>query len=102
MIKNEAPDADSVASIASATQQSIPAQKITGNLVIKDTKDLIGFWVGRFIPDTAIEPMQIGDRQGWDYSNKINISIDEIKEDSVNGHSVVAGNNRPFTGTITK
>jgi len=102
MIKNDAPDADSVASTASAAQQSIPAQKITGNLVIKDTKDLIGFWVGQFKPDTAIEPMQIGDRQGWDYSNKINISIDEIKGDTVNGHSVVAGNNRPFTGTITK
>ena len=32
--------------------------------------------------------------------NKIKISIDSIQKDKIRGHSVVAGNYRPFSGTI--
>ena len=38
----------------------------------------------------------------WERENKINISIDHITGDSVFGHSVVAGNDRPFSGVITE
>ena len=34
-------------------------------------------------------------------SNKITISIDKITDNLVEGHSVVAGNNRPFSGSIS-
>jgi len=34
------------------------------------------------------------------YSNKITISIDSIHQDEIYGHSVVAGNSRPFKGEI--
>ncbi|MEM6725568.1 MAG: YARHG domain-containing protein, partial [Bacteroidota bacterium] len=38
----------------------------------------------------------------WNRANKINISIDQIKGTMVIGHSVVAGNDRPFEGTVTQ
>lgn len=59
-------------------------------------EDLHGFYVGEFEAaklDESKQPM---------YFNKINISIDSIKGGTIKGHSVVAGNNRPFTGTIAK
>lgn len=58
--------------------------------------ELKGSYVGEFVAD----------KQNFDknpmYMNKINISIDSINGSEVKGHSVVAGNNRPFSGTLTK
>lgn len=57
---------------------------------------LNGSYVGEFVADRqdlSKSPM---------YMNKINISIDSVKGNKVRGHSVVAGNNRPFSGTVTK
>lgn len=73
------------------------------NLVVGNESDLIGYWVGMFEPDTdiAMEGVYAGEKHAWDYSNKINISIDEIRGEQVKGHSVVAGNNRPFAGKMT-
>jgi len=54
----------------------------------------LGYYVGYFEAteeDDAKDPM---------YSNKINVSIDSISGDTVTGHSVCAGNNRPFSGTL--
>jgi hypothetical protein len=59
-----------------------------------DIEDLYGYYVGMFkasVYDDSKKP-------SW--SNKINISIDKIKGGNVIGHSVVAGNDRPFEGTI--
>jgi hypothetical protein len=57
---------------------------------------LSGSYVGEFLAD----------RQDFDKNpmrmNKINISIDSVDGSKVRGHSVVAGNNRPFSGTLTK
>lgn len=75
-----------------------------GRLALKEDKapplsepnSLIGFYVGGFIADIKDEsklPM---------YMNKINISVDSIKNDVLFGHSVVAGNKRPFKGSILK
>ncbi|MDP1801356.1 MAG: YARHG domain-containing protein [Bacteroidota bacterium] len=61
---------------------------------LSETNPLLGFYVGGFIADIKDEsklPM---------YMNKINISVDSIKNDILFGHSVVAGNNRPFKGNI--
>jgi hypothetical protein len=101
MIKNDA--ADSVQKPqAHVSHTKIPVPIATDNLVIKDTKDLTGYWVGLFEPDTSVNPLAAGDRDVWNYANKINISIDKIDGDQVKGHSVVAGNFRPFTGTVEK
>lgn len=36
------------------------------------------------------------------YSNRINIVIEQLADGKVTGHSVVAGNSRPFSGTYTQ
>ncbi|MFK8006816.1 MAG: YARHG domain-containing protein [Saprospiraceae bacterium] len=79
------------------TEKKIPREKsqIT-------TNDLLGFWVGNFVPDNGDKDktMYIDDGYSWSRTNKINISIDKITDSLVVGHSVVAGNDRPFEGTV--
>lgn len=56
-----------------------------------------GYFVGRFQASKTND-------ENYDYHsptfNKINISIDSIFGDSIIGHSVVAGNDRPFVGVL--
>ncbi|AXT52039.1 YARHG domain-containing protein [Aquimarina sp. BL5] len=59
-----------------------------------DHQGLLGFYVGSF---NTVNYQSVSEKNG-SYSNKINISIDHIKRDSLFGHSVVAGNARPFKG----
>lgn len=74
----------------------------------KDTvphEDLIGFWVGYFEEDSdnaGEHSVYVGEGYMWNRANKINISIDNIVDTLVTGHSVVAGNDRPFTGKIER
>lgn len=62
------------------------------------------YWVGSFDPHNSISLRNkyISADEGlyWGRENKISISIDAIVGDSVMGHSVVAGNHRPFHGTM--
>lgn len=60
------------------------------------SKDLYGYYVGSFLAD------HVDHQKDPSYSNKINLSIDSIQGNKVKGHSVVAGNSRPFSGTIRK
>ncbi len=66
----------------------------------------LGFWVGDFEPDKLDSDQKfekgihLNEGFHWNRTNKINISIDKIIDDSVIGHSVVAGNDRPFHGNI--
>ncbi len=59
-----------------------------------DHKNLLGYYAGRFVA----EQMEEVYNNNGSYSNKINISINHIKNDSIYGHSVVAGNSRQFKG----
>jgi hypothetical protein len=54
-----------------------------------------GFYTGMF------EPTQ-SDENKMAYSNKITICIDSLDDKNIYGHSVVAGNDRPFSGTYEK
>ena len=71
-----------------------------------DSSDPIGYWVGYFEQDEEKmgerKEMWLDDGIYWNRNNKINISIDEIRDTIVMGHSVVAGNDRPFKGTVEK
>jgi len=63
------------------------------------------FWVGYFLNaenenDAYKNDVYAGEGFTWRRENKINISIDNINGDKVSGHSVVAGNSRPFAGTV--
>lgn len=65
-------------------------------LRIQAQGDIRGYYVGDFVAtnmNNDKHPM---------FVNKINISIDAINGDKVRGHSVVAGNYRPFAGTFTR
>lgn len=79
----------------------ITTEEIESPLITKDT--LIGSWVGYFKKaDEENYDKDIYADEGfyWQRQNKINISIDRINGNKVKGHSVVAGNNRPFEGEI--
>ncbi len=92
-------------SLSSATTQQASNIAHNSNTQIKDVQDMYGYWVGYFrnANDEDFEKNVAAD-EGlyWARENKINISIDEISGDKVSGHSVVAGNNRPFSGTFTE
>lgn len=61
---------------------------------VKDTSSLLGYYVGSF------DAIKYKVKKSPMFYNRINISIDSIKNNLVFGHSVVAGNIRPFAGRI--
>ena len=68
------------------------------NVPVKEIRtDLYGSWVGDF---TVLE-RDTSKPEKENYINKINIIIKKITETEVMGQSVVAGNNRPPSGTMT-
>ena len=71
----------------------------------KSDNKLIGYWVGYFEQNEDIheERKYVSADEGfyWNRENKINLSIDNVSGENISGHSVVAGNNRPFKGTLT-
>ncbi len=77
--------------------------KVNNSLVVNSKEDLLGYWVGDFNANLSDEEMDTiyGNEK---YSNlitrKITFSIDEIKGDSIIGHSISAGNISPFKGVL--
>jgi hypothetical protein len=86
------------------------SDKIKSPTPDKDTElthnSMLGYWVGYFKNDSdesyGEKAIHADEGYSWMRENKINISIDEIKDNQVKGHSVVAGNDRPFSGTVEK
>lgn len=77
------------------------------NPIVKTKEDLVGNWVGWFEkkhPNSETEVTEnksiVLDEYYWGRENKINISIDKIEGEAIVGHTVVAGNNRPFKGVV--
>ena len=68
---------------------------VVTNKIVANEKPY-GTWTGLFISDS------INYDKGENYStiNRISIVIQNINNDDVKGYSVVAGNIRPFTGTL--
>ena len=56
-----------------------------------ERSNLYGYYVGEF------HAAEYDETKNYTLFNKINISIDKIEGDKITGHSVVAGNDRPFT-----
>ena len=70
-------------------------QKALDEVVVpSEHPELLGYYVGMF------EAEEYDENKKPMYANKINISVDHILGDQIKGHSVVAGNERPFSGTI--
>jgi len=64
----------------------------TGSDTKSDSK-LTGSYTGGF------EAVKYNSEKDYVYSNRITVFIDSLAGDKIYGHSVVAGNDRPFTGT---
>lgn len=81
-------------------EYALHKQKANTNTVVQSTEDLVGFWVGWFEPEERVETIASDKNpEPWDHVNKITISIDSIGNGVIVGHSIVAGNFRPFRGT---
>lgn len=90
-------------------EELIEAPKTEVDMIETFTSDLLDtsprvFWVGDFRPHSLVEMegKHVAADEGlwWGRNNKISISIDKVVGDSIVGHSVVAGNDRPFYGRI--
>lgn len=109
-IKNK----DSVIAVENGTdvkplQDSVTVIEVKTKLIARqpnDTTDyLLGFWVGYFKKDEEYfndKNLYVDEGYYWNRENKINISIDEISKGIIKGHSVVAGNVRPFNGSVKR
>jgi len=99
-IKNESPANEIAENISFGTPD------ITKNLVIVSKADLLGYWVGEFNSDIADEELErvekLDSTQSYNIRKKITFSIDNIKGDNIEGHSVVSGNIASFKGKITE
>ena len=68
-----------------STHQSLqPTQPKSETQPASTTDDLTGSWTGKFGP------------------NKLTIVVDSVNNGQLKGRSIVAGNDRPFSGTMTK
>jgi hypothetical protein len=80
--------------------------KVSNSLVVNSKEDLLGYWVGGFranITDSALDSIYDNDNDFVNYLyRKITFSIDEIKGDSIFGHSISAGNISPFKGLLVE
>jgi len=103
-IKNENPSVIIEEGVDTSSNSKIDSLDVEVNLKTpKEFKDYLGYWVGYFIPNLTEDKLwskQITDGVYWTRENKITISIDYINDSIVIGHSVVAGNERPFEGTV--
>ena len=76
--------------------------KVNNSLVVNSKEDLLGYWVGDFKADISEEKTDsIYQEKNYNLLNrKITFSIDEIKGDSIFGHSITAGNISQFKGLV--
>lgn len=58
----------------------------------KENSRILGYYTGGF------EAVKYDETKDYVYENKITISIDSLVKNQCFGHSIVAGNNRPFSG----
>lgn len=84
LIKHKNGDTKKAVTIA---HSKIPVPDATDNLIIKDEKDLVGYWVGNFY--SAFE-------------GPVNISIDEIDGNKISGHTLIGGIYKPFDTEMEK
>lgn len=99
-IKNETPANEIAENISFGTPD------ITKNLMVISKADLLGYWVGEFNSDLTDEELEevekLDSTQSYNIRKKITFSIDKIKGDFIEGHSVVSGNIASFKGKITE
>lgn len=85
------------------TSESITPPPPPADVPQPTEENVLGYWVGDFVPQ-GNEDREYDSEYDliWTGVNKINVSLNEIRGDSVFGHSVVANNHRPFRGTRSR
>src|SRR5262245_40680078 len=78
------------------TAAPTPTESRTVDAPVKTSHPILGSYVGLF------EAKTYDSKQNISWSNKITVFLDSISGDRLFGHSVVAGNYRPFIGTLRK
>lgn len=102
VIKNE----KSIAEVFVNDEKVIDFKKpvVTNNLIMLTKDDLLGYWVGDFDSDLSKDEEDAlsneDDNIYYSLNKKITVSIDEINDSIVKGHSIVSGNIRPFEGFL--
>ncbi|UGS20367.1 YARHG domain-containing protein [Flavobacterium cyclinae] len=80
--------------------------KVNTSLVVNSKEDLLGYWVGNFnanLSDSELDSIYENESSSVNYLyRKITFSIDEIKGDSIIGHSISVGNISPFKGLLVE
>lgn len=96
------PEKETIEPIPESTPvEADPPESETTTIVPKEMvpvnkEDIYGLYVGSF------EALDYKENKKPSYSNKITISIDSMTSHVAYGHSIVAGNQRPFKGTYEK
>jgi hypothetical protein len=81
---------------AQQTQGEAAQQQTAQQTATTNQEAISGFYVGMFNAE------EFKENKKPSYANKINIAIDKIGSGKIEGHSIVAGNSRPFSGTTTQ
>jgi hypothetical protein len=85
-----------LAACNNASSDSKKAKVLSKSVVVPVVKyGIEGFYTGAFVPEKYNEEKEV-------FQNKITICIDSLDDTNVYGHSIVAGNERPFKGRYTK
>ncbi|MDZ4713592.1 MAG: YARHG domain-containing protein [bacterium] len=69
-----------------------PGENYKSAETINAEQKITGYYTGDFIA------LEYDDSKEYTYRNKITISVDSLAKDTLYGHSIVAGNDRPFKG----
>ena len=80
--------------------------QVSNSLIVNSRQDLLGYWVGNFQANLAQNDVDSIYSNNPDAENilfrKITFSIDEIKGNTIIGHSIVAGNISAFNGVLSE
>jgi hypothetical protein len=103
--KTDIKDRNAVLDIEQGTDTTQTTANLRETTNISDNKyaAFLGYYVGQFVPTIDVHEAKktvYYDMEEWQRTNKINISIDSIFNTTIIGHSVVAGNDRPFRGLV--
>lgn len=92
----EVKNVDSPENAAVTVQNMSPEQPVQNDNQNNQNQNspVLGTYTGGF------EATEFDEKKDYVYENRITISIDSLSGDTINGHSVVAGNNRPFHGSF--
>jgi hypothetical protein len=80
--------------LKSESESKVKADEVQKTESSGEKNKLYGFYSGDFVA------VKYNEQSDFTYNNKITVSIDSMTGDIIYGHSIVAGNERPFKGNF--